>query len=82
VLQPPTWGVPILVAFYDMHGLQWGYSFPQSPHEEKIWIQERRNISNMEKITYIVKVIKLRVRWIGQHATSMRYVYNISVLNL
>jgi len=31
VLQPPTWGVPILVAFYDMHGLQWDYSFPWSP---------------------------------------------------
>jgi hypothetical protein len=29
VLQPPTWGVPILVAFYDMHGLQWDYSFPR-----------------------------------------------------
>jgi hypothetical protein len=27
VLQPPTWGLPILVAFYDMHWLQWGYSF-------------------------------------------------------
>jgi hypothetical protein len=26
--------VPILVAFYDLHGLQWGYSFPQSPHRE------------------------------------------------
>jgi len=25
VLQPPTWGVPILVAFYDM---QWDYSIP------------------------------------------------------
>jgi hypothetical protein len=23
--------VPILVAFYDMHGLQWDYSFPRSP---------------------------------------------------
>jgi hypothetical protein len=26
--------VPILVAFYDMHGLQWDYSFPPSPHGE------------------------------------------------
>jgi hypothetical protein len=34
VLQPPTWGVPILVAFYDMHGLQWDYSFPRSPRRE------------------------------------------------
>jgi hypothetical protein len=34
VLHPPTWGVPILVAFYDMHGLQWDYSFPRSPHGE------------------------------------------------
>jgi hypothetical protein len=25
---------PILVAFYDMHGLQWDYSFPRSPHGE------------------------------------------------
>jgi hypothetical protein len=32
VLQPPTWGVHILVAFYDMHGPQWDYSFPRSPH--------------------------------------------------
>jgi hypothetical protein len=29
-LQPG--GVPILVAFYDFHGLQWDYSFPRSPH--------------------------------------------------
>jgi hypothetical protein len=33
---PPTWGVPILVAFYDMHGLQWDYSFPRSPQGE--WV--------------------------------------------
>jgi hypothetical protein len=32
VLQPPTWGVPILVTFYDIHGLQWDYSLPRSPH--------------------------------------------------
>jgi hypothetical protein len=25
---------PILVAFYDMHELQWDYSFPRSPHGE------------------------------------------------
>jgi hypothetical protein len=31
-LQPG--GVHILVAFYDMHGLQWDYSFPRSPHGE------------------------------------------------
>jgi hypothetical protein len=31
-LQPG--GVPILLAFYDMHGLQWYYSFPRSPHGE------------------------------------------------
>ena len=24
--------VPILVTFYNLHGLQWDYSFPQSPH--------------------------------------------------
>jgi hypothetical protein len=29
---PQPGGVPILVAFYDMHGLQWDYSFPRSPH--------------------------------------------------
>jgi hypothetical protein len=34
VLQPPTWGSTILIAFYDMHGLQWDYSFPRSPHGE------------------------------------------------
>jgi hypothetical protein len=28
----PRHRVPILVAFYDMHGLQWDYSFPWSPH--------------------------------------------------
>jgi hypothetical protein len=31
---PQPGGVPILVAFYDMHGLQWDYSFPRSPHGE------------------------------------------------
>jgi hypothetical protein len=36
VLQPPTWGVPILVAFYDMHGLQWDYSLPWSPHGDML----------------------------------------------
>jgi hypothetical protein len=29
-------GVPILVAFYDMHGLQWVHSFPLSPHGERV----------------------------------------------
>jgi hypothetical protein len=24
--------VPILIAFYDLYGLQWDYSFPRSPH--------------------------------------------------
>jgi hypothetical protein len=28
----PRHQVPILVAFYDMHGLQWDYSFLWSPH--------------------------------------------------
>jgi hypothetical protein len=28
----PRHRVPILVAFYDMHELQWDYSFPRSPH--------------------------------------------------
>jgi hypothetical protein len=28
----PRHRVPILVTFYDMYGLQWDYSFPQSPH--------------------------------------------------
>jgi hypothetical protein len=36
VLQPPTWVASILVAFYDMHGLQWDYSFPRSPHGESL----------------------------------------------
>jgi hypothetical protein len=30
--------VPILVAFYDMHGLQWDYSFPRSPHGDWLHI--------------------------------------------
>jgi hypothetical protein len=30
---PGHW-VPILVAFYDLHGQQWDYSFPWSPHGE------------------------------------------------
>jgi hypothetical protein len=30
----PIHRVPIFVAFYDMHGLQWDYSFPRSPHGE------------------------------------------------
>jgi hypothetical protein len=28
----PRHRVPILIAFYDMHGLQWDYYFPRSPH--------------------------------------------------
>jgi hypothetical protein len=32
---PQPGGVPILVAFYDMHGLQWDYSFPRSPHGDQ-----------------------------------------------
>jgi hypothetical protein len=31
---PQPGGVSILVAFYDMHGLQWDYSFPRSPQGE------------------------------------------------
>jgi hypothetical protein len=30
----PRHRVPILVTFYDMHGLQWDYSVPQSPHRD------------------------------------------------
>jgi hypothetical protein len=31
----PRHRIPILVAFYDMHGLQWDYSFPRSPHGDR-----------------------------------------------
>jgi hypothetical protein len=31
---PQPGGVSILVAFYDMHELQWDYSFPRSPYGE------------------------------------------------
>jgi hypothetical protein len=37
---PQPGGVPILVASYDMHGLQWDYSFPWSPHGE--WFNETK----------------------------------------
>ena len=30
----PRYWVPILVAFYVLHGLQWGCSLPQSPHRD------------------------------------------------
>jgi hypothetical protein len=33
---PQPGGVPVLVAFYDMHGLQWDYSFLRSPHKKKL----------------------------------------------
>jgi hypothetical protein len=37
---PQPGGVPILVAFYDMHGLQWDYSCPRSSHGEvKTYVQ-------------------------------------------
>jgi hypothetical protein len=32
---PQPGGVPILVAFYDIHGLQWDYSFPRPPHGDQ-----------------------------------------------
>jgi hypothetical protein len=35
IYTPRHW-LPILVAFYDMHGLQWDYSFPRSPHGDNI----------------------------------------------
>jgi hypothetical protein len=41
----PRHRVPILVAFYDMHGLQWDYSFPRSPHGEMLYP------TNMENLT-------------------------------
>jgi hypothetical protein len=34
----PRHRVPILVAFYDMHGLQRDYSFPQSPHGDSKYV--------------------------------------------
>jgi hypothetical protein len=34
--KPQPGGVSILVAFYDMHGLQWDYSFPRSPHGDYV----------------------------------------------
>jgi hypothetical protein len=36
----------ILVAFYDMHGLQWDYSFPRSPHGKIQRHTEENNILN------------------------------------
>jgi hypothetical protein len=53
VLQPPTWGVPILVAFYDMHGLQWDYSFPQSPQGEPS--------DHPKNISWRVQIMKLHI---------------------
>jgi hypothetical protein len=38
---PQPGGIAILVAFYDMHGLQWDYSFPRSPHGD---LEQRINI--------------------------------------
>jgi hypothetical protein len=35
----PRHRVPILVAFYDMHWLQWDCSFPRSPHGESKKVQ-------------------------------------------
>jgi hypothetical protein len=34
--------VPILVAFYDMHGLQWDYSFPWSPHGDFVKLRHQK----------------------------------------
>jgi hypothetical protein len=31
----PRHRVPLLVAFYDLHGLQWCYSFPRSPRGDE-----------------------------------------------
>jgi hypothetical protein len=46
---PPRHRLPILVAFYDMYGLQWDCSFPRSPHGEYKCLITEENCINMEK---------------------------------
>jgi hypothetical protein len=53
----PKHRVPSLVAFYDMHGLQWDYSFPRSPHGADR-LCYRKTISTSAHL----HLIKLRVK--------------------
>lgn len=46
-LYPRHW-VPILVAFYILHGLQWDYYIPWSPHRQQR-ISENNNALNVSK---------------------------------
>jgi hypothetical protein len=70
---PPRHRVPVLVAFYDMHGLQWYYSFPRSLHGDllhfinlifikhyKLWLL-LRNVS-MLLLSYVL-VFSLEFRF-------------------
>jgi hypothetical protein len=41
----------ILVAFYNMHGLQWDYSFPQSPHGDFVSLEHYEFVSFVSIIT-------------------------------
>ena len=40
----PRHRVPILVAFYDLHGLQWNCSFSWSPHREFVGLIEENKL--------------------------------------
>jgi hypothetical protein len=54
VLQSPTWGVPILVIFYDMHGLQWDYSFSPVTTWGRNWLELiYMNTLKREQISYL-----------------------------
>jgi hypothetical protein len=61
---PQPRGVPILVAIYDMHGLQWDYSFPRSPHAEPLSVSKEGSCT-METITEYCNVGGERVQTLG-----------------
>jgi hypothetical protein len=49
---PRHW-VPNLVAFYDLHGHQWDYSFPLSPHGEIV----NNTIHKLQHVTNALSVV-------------------------
>jgi hypothetical protein len=56
---PQPGGVPILVAFYDMHGLQWNYSSPLSPHGEFLLIDKDEFKRNHKTKEQAIKICNL-----------------------
>jgi hypothetical protein len=86
----PRQRVPNLVAFYDMHGLQWDYSFPRSPHGG--WQLSRQPISSYkqqhtdrlrcESCHILSWPTEGVLEWVSKHSLCFELLYSSRITNV